>query len=432
MRLGKLVSILCLATSAVVAQDLAPEVLLLSHIKSYLRYEFAHLPNYTCLETVSRFQRQDKPGAKFQPLDTVRLEIAYSDRHEWFGWPGDRQLSVENPARLAGGAGLMANGIFATTLHNLFLADAVVLTARGEDPVNGRKAIRFDYHFPAGSIISRVSLLGGRGAVNEEGSFWIDPQSLDLIRVDGRVTEIPPSLPLEKMEFTVNYARTRIGEFDALLAQYADLNMIQTTGVEDYDRMDFTHCRMFHAESTLSFDTVAPEPAAAPGKAQDRVAAPPEPERAVPASLRVTIQVTSPINDKDPVGKQIEGRVVGAVRHKGKIVLEDGAVVRGRIRQLQRYLGLDQFIVGLEFTEVQTQGSPLRFYADLVSLEKGQGVQPLLRQQVLVSNKVASTTEITLPELPGIASFFVEGKTFTLPSGLHTFWRTRELSQGIN
>jgi hypothetical protein len=81
---------------------------------------------------------------------------------------------------------------------------------------------------------------------------------------------------------------------------------------------------------------------------------------------------------------------------------------------------------------VQTQGSPLRFYADLVSLEKGQGVQPLLRQQVLVSNKVASTTEITLPELPGIASFFVEGKTFTLPSGLHTFWRTRELSQGIH
>jgi hypothetical protein len=430
MRLGKLASVLCLATGAVVAQDLAPDVLLLSHIKSYLRYEFAHLPNYTCLETISRFQRQVTPGSKFQPLDTVRLEIAYSDRHEWYGWPGDRTLSVDNPASLAGGAGLMANGIFATTLHNLFLADAATFTSRGEAVIDGHKAVKFDYRFPAGSIIARISLFGGRGAVNEEGSFWIDPHSLDLLRLDGRVTEIPPFLPLEKMDYTVVYARTRIGEFDALLAQYADLHMIQTTGVEDYDRMDFTHCRMFHAESKLSFDTVAPEPAAAPSQATDRVAAPPESERAVPASLRVTIQVISPITDQDPVGKLIEGRVVGAVRHKGKVILEDGALVRGRVRRLQRYLGLDQFIVGLEFTEVQALGSPLRFYADLVSLEKWAGVQPLLRQRVLVSNKVASTTEITLPELPGIASFFVEGRTFELSAGLRTVWKTRALQRG--
>jgi hypothetical protein len=153
--------------------------------------------------------------------------------------------------------------------------------------------------------------------------------------------------------------------------------------------------------------------------------APPKAENALPAGLRVAIQVTDPITDRDTPGKLIEGRVAGDVRRKGKVVLENGAPVHGRIRSLQRYLGSDHFIVGLEFTEVQAQGAPLRFYADLVRLEKWEGVQPALRKEVSLPNFIGSAVEITLPELPGVASFFVEGKTFVLQPGLRTVWRTR-------
>lgn len=422
MRLGKLASLVCLAACATVAQDLSPEVLLLSHIKSYLRYEFAHLPNYTCLETIARFQRQAPRDAKFQPVDTVRLEIAYSERHEWYGWPGDRALSVDDPARLARGAGLIASGLFATTLHNLFIVGGADFTSRGEGFIDGREAVKFDYRFPAGSDIARITLLGGSGSVNEEGSVWIDPQSLDLLRLDARATEIPPSLPLALMEYTVVYARTRIGELDALLPQFADLHMIQSTGIEDYDRTDFTHCRMFQTSSTLRFDI---EPAGAPVESPRAAVAPPESENALPALLRVTIVATTPITDRDAPGKLIEGRVAGDVRRKGRVVLEDGAPVHGRIRRLQRYPGSDRFIVSLEFTEVQAHGAPLRFYADLISLEKGRGVQPALRERVLLPNPPAGVTAIALPELPGVASFFVEGEAFSLPAGLRTVWRTR-------
>jgi hypothetical protein len=463
MRLSKYASVVCVAACAVIAQDLAPEVLLLSRIKSHLRYEFAHLPNYTCLETIARFQKAKqrglKPrrthsanaadqskdeswqGGKFSQVDTVRLEVACSGHHEWYGLPGAQKLSEENPAALAGGVGLISNGSFSTTLHNLFMVDGATFTSRGEDSVDGRKAVKFDYRFPTGSIIARISLFGGQGAVNEEGSFWVDPQSLDLLRLDGRATEIPPSLPLAEMEFTVTYARTRIGEFDALLAQFADLHMLQTTGVEDYDRMDFTHCRMFQTTSTLRFDIEPPSPPNASVEArveapvEARVeaprgtAAPAGSEDALPASLRVTVQVTTPITDRDAPGKLIEGRVAGDVRRKGRVVLEDGAPVHGRIRSLQRYQGSDHFIVGLEFTEVQAQGAPLRFYADLVSVEKWEGVQAALRKEVLLPNHWGSTVDITLPELPGVALFFVEGETFVLQPGLRTVWRTRELRE---
>jgi len=446
MRLDKLVSALFVIACVLTAQDVDPGAPMLSRIKTYLRSQFAHLPNYTCLETVTRFQKgadsgarlmpldtvgaMDHPGGgfglggSFRPLDTVRLEIACSHQHEWYGLPGDHTLSVDNPALLTGGVGLIANGIYSTTLHNLFLVDGAIFTSRGEDVIDGRKAVKFDYHFPAGSILSRISLLRGSGTVNERGSFWLDPQSLDLLRLDGRATEIPPSLPLAEMEFTVVYARTHIGEFDALLAQYADLHMMQTTGVEDYDRMDFTHCRMFQTTSTLRFDI---DPANAPDQAPRQASPALEHMTALPASVRVAIQIASPITDRDAIGKLIAGRVVGDVRHRGKIVLENGSPVHGRIRRLARQADGDHFLVSLEFTDVQVRGEALRFYADLVSIEKLKAVRPAPRERVFLPNHPSGTVKITLPELPGVASFLVQGKSFNLPAGLRTVWRTRGL-----
>ena len=430
MRLCRLTSVLCVLACAAIAQDLAPEVLLLARIKVHLGDEFAHLPNYTCLESISRFHKPASRNAKYYPVDTVRLEIAYSDHHEWYAPPGDRKFSVSNPAALAGGPGLIADGIFAITLHNLFIADGVVFTSRGADSVDGRVAVKFDYRFPARTKIANVSIFGGSGWVNEEGSIWADPHSLDLLRMDGRATEIPPFLPLGGMEYSVAFARTRIGDTEVLLAQDASLYMAQIDGNEDYDRIAFTHCRMYQTSSTLRFDTDPLEPPSAPS-GTFRVALPAEPENTVPALLKVIIEVTSPISDKDSVGKLIAGQVVGDVLRKGKVVLENGAPVRGRIRRLDRDQG-GRFVVGLEFTEVQAHGEPLRFYADLVSLEKGKGVQRVLREQVRLPNRPAVASEIKLPELPGVASFFVEGKTFVLPPGLRTVWRTRGLLRGVN
>ncbi len=425
MRLSRLASVIWLAACVgAPAQHLAPEVLMLSRIKSFLRYEFAHLPNYTCLETVSRFQRQAEPASKFKALDTLRLEVAYSNRREWFGAPGRHDLSVDSPVSLARGAGLIANGVFATTLHNLFLADGASFTPQGESTIGGRNAIKFDYRFPNGSTIAKIKLLGGSGAVNEEGSVWIDPKSFDLLRVDGRVTEIPPSLPLASMEFTVVYGRARIGEFDALLAQYADLHMIQSSGVEDFDRMDFTHCKMFHAESTLNFDSEEKAAVSPVEPARRRLT--PEPDSNLPAALRVVIDVDSRITDKDAAGKLIQGHVAGNVRQKGQVVLEDGTAVLGRIRRLQRDAD-GRFVVSLEFTEVQTRGATLRFYADLVMFAKSSGVLPVPRERVYFPNPPAGISEIKLPDLPGIAAFLVEGRTFDLPPGLRTVWRTRAL-----
>ena len=412
------------------AQDLAPEVLQLAQIKSHLREEITRLPNYTCLETISRFHREAARGSKFLPLDAVRLEIVYSNGREWYGSPGDRNLSEENPVSFIG-AGMIGNGIFAITLHNLFVANVAMFTSHGEDSVDGHAELKYGFSLRRMLHGLQISVPGGSGTVGEEGFFWVDGRSLDLLRLDVRAAEIPEFLPLVSAEFKVTYARTRIAEFDTLLAQQADMHMQLTDGSEDYDRFEFTHCRAFHTDSVLQFDSMPFDPGRASPEAPRALVIPSKPET-LPALLPVTVELTTPITSNDYVGKVIEGRIVGDVQRKGKVVIEDGARVRGRIRRLDRYAGGESFVVGLEFTEVRARGVPMRFYADLLKIEKRKGIRTVLREPVRLANRPEVTDEIVLPELPGVASFFIEGKTFILPSSFRTVWRTRGLLRGAS
>ncbi len=101
MRFWKLAGTALLLACVAAAQGLSPELQLLERIKSHMRNELSKLPNYTCLETLARFQNESKPGGRLEPLDTVRLEIAYSNHREWFGAPGDRNFSSDNPLELS-------------------------------------------------------------------------------------------------------------------------------------------------------------------------------------------------------------------------------------------------------------------------------------------------------------------------------------------
>ncbi len=408
-------SLLALAAVAV-PQDLAPEVLLLSRIKRHMRDEVSQLPNYTCLETVSRFHRAG-PHSDLNPLDTVRLEIIYSDHKEWYGSPGERNVNNSNPSSFVG-SGLMGSGAFATTLTNVM--SGAHFAYQGKENVGERKAVRYDFQFFRQPGAFQISMVGGSGYVGEKGAIWIDPESLDLIRIEAHADDIPGYLPLAAQTTTVNYVRTRIGDRSALLAQEGEMDLVESEGIENYDRLDFTHCRAYSSESAIRFDaepsfpvatTAAP---AAPGSAPN-----------LPALLRVAVRLTTPVSSGDSVGTLIGGKVSGNVLYKGKIVLRDGAAVQGRIRRLERYQGkgsgvAGDYIVGLEFTDVEAVGGHAPFYADLLSLDRRPDIRAALKEQVS-----AGEAKITLPELPGVASFFVSGKSFTIPAGFGTEWRTR-------
>jgi hypothetical protein len=410
-----------------ISQDVAPEVLLLSRIKRHLHGELARVPNYTCIETISRFYEDPKSPFRshwlLAALDTVRLEIVFTGRREWYGSPGAQNLSAEHPLQFVG-SGMVGDGAFGYTLNNL--VEGARFTYRGQETLGGRKAVRFDFSLPRSLNFLTISMQGGVGAVGEEGSIWVDSQSLDLIRVESHATEIPPFLSFQEERMNVDYARMRIGDSDTMLAQMADSLMRHQNGQTYFNRMEFSHCRSYAATSRISFDA---QPEAAT-EAPDIAPAPAVARPAVPPFLKVTVLLTTPVLENDAVGTLIQGKVSGNVVRKRKVVVPDGSVIHGRIRRLEHYPDRRVFVVGLEFMDIDVHGESLLFYADLLRADKDPQIEAQLSGTVLVPglNGVKPTGEvITLPELPGVASFFVKGDTLKLPVGFRLTWMTRGL-----
>jgi hypothetical protein len=263
--------------------------------------------------------------------------------------------------------------------------------------------------------------------VGEEGSFRVDPQSLDLVQLESNVTEIPVFLPLRAVTSTVSYARVQLGGATAVLPEHATIYMLAASGMEEYDRLDFTHCRAFSAQSNLRFDTG--ESASTNASESRNSDAPDAVAGAVLPFLSVEVRLATPVTDRDAVGRSIQGKVTGEVRHKGRVLISDGATVYGRIRRLERRGDTRDCIVGLEFTEVETAEGRMRFFADFLKMDKNRMISELRFENVLVRNDHGAlegqSVKVTLPELPGVASFFVRGEHFTIPAGFKMVWRTR-------
>ena len=399
-------------------QDFAPGVVTLAHIKSHMRDEAANLPNYTCLESLTRFHKEARHAAQteLKPLDTVRLEIVYSDHQEWYGSPGDKKTAANNPSEFVGN-GLIGTGVFASALNNILTG--AQFTYGGEEELNGRNAIRYDFQYSRLTGGFEVNVVGGRGTVGQKGSIWADPKTLDLIRLESAADDIPSWLPLVSSGTSVDYARTRIGDRSILLAQQGSMRMVPGDGTEDYDRVEFTHCRAFSSETTLRFDTSADE---TPVVASSHATAAP-PTITIPANQMATVRLVTAISSDAAVGDLIEGALVGAITRNGTEVIPEGAVVRGRIRRLEHHQRAmpQEYILALEFTEVEIRGGSVPFYADFLRTDKSRNIRPILP----ASDKASPKQNIILPDLPGVASFFVSGASFAIPAGFTTVWRTR-------
>jgi hypothetical protein len=420
--------LLFLAVCYVPAQDLPPGVLTLARIHDRVREAVERLPDCTCVETVARFRKS--AGKDLKPVDRAVLQILFSGGKELFASPGDTHWESDPFAFLT--SGMMGNGIFALHLKAVFLNNQAIIRYKGDESPTGRREARYDFTISRMSSGYTVQHAGASGVVAERGSFWADPETYDLRRLEFHAVEIPPELLYADISTTIDYDRVRIGERDVLLPRAADMRTIDVDGEENRNRIEFTDCQGFHAESTLVFG--APRdaaPAAGPAATPPKTAGA---EGTVPPALRITVALSASLDDHAAVGSLIQGKVVGGIMQKEKVLVPDGAPVVGRIRRLERYSDAgDYFIVALEFTHVETPGGDLRFYADLQDVDRRDGVEMLLvntraERGALLPGLTRDNTynqRIWTHEVPGVGTFFIRGASFSLSPGFKTIWKTQ-------
>src|SRR5665213_2967761 len=350
------------------AQNLPPGVLLLSRVENHIKEEFQRLAKITCLETAQREVRKSK--GKMRSLDTVRLEVLTNGDQELFASPGDRKFSEQQPLSYAG-SGMLGNGLFGLYLTNILLNGNATTKYKDEEAIAGRRLARYDYQLDPTFSGQTIDLPEGSGSVGLKGSFWVDPGTYDVIRLELNADDIPPSLPISALTTSVNYGRTTLtSQLTVLLPETADVDLVKNSGEISHDEVEFTHCRVFGAESTVDFNASAEQQARFGDVSLDDTL------RRLPGGLQVTVKLRGRLSSDMVVGTLTDGVVAGDVKDKHAVVIPAGSPVRGRIRRMERYADpFAYFVVGIEFTEVEVEGIRHIFYADLVDIDSVPGVQ---------------------------------------------------------
>jgi hypothetical protein len=403
---------------------LKPEVLLLARIKVHMEKVLLKQPNYTCVETIERSRRQ-APSRRYRLQDTVRLEVALVNGAEMFSWPGESEFRSSNVGDVVT-TGAIGSGNFAAHARSTFISNTATFTYAGKEQIEARELERFDYRVPLSLSGYTVKMATRKAIVPYHGSIWVDPETLDLVRLDVHADMIPPSLGLTGVETELWYGRTRIGDSDFLLPRLGITTLTHLSSDESRNEITFSECRQYSGESVLSFE--APDTAlAGPARPLDIITLPEGVEFEV--ALETGIEA-----GRTAVGDEVRARVQKDAKLKKQVVVPKGALVTGRVRHLEKIgKGYPYFIVAVQFDRIEYENWRAEITPKLQRFNSYLGGGGRATRDPSALYPRGGVDIVTLPHLefiPGVGVFYVKGGKLIIPAGSRMTWETAKKTNG--
>jgi hypothetical protein len=303
-----------------------------------------------------------------------------------------------------------------TELLNLFVISAATAKYESLEIRDQRALHRFDFQMPILNSGYTLAIRGKSATTAYSGSFWVDQESLDIVRLETRAEGIPADLDCSEAHQSVTYGRVRLGIGERLLPSAGELVIVSRDGHESRNMIGFNNCRQYTASSSLSFTT--PPDLAVPAK--------PQPPRAVPADVVLVLRLEQPISvAESAAGDPIVARLDKAV-NAGGVLLPKGTRVLGRIRRLEQHLSSPAWIlVGLQFFAAETPDVFITFSARLTGPRSTPDTIQVVNSR-LESVPGAAGLDIQDDGTgTGVGTFRVPGQKLGLGRGLRTVWKTQ-------
>ena len=391
------------------------EVLLLARIKEKMSINLAQLPNYTCLQTIERSERR-APSKRVRLVDTLRLEVALVNGREMFSWPGADGFEEEELREIVP-TGAIGNGAFGLHARSVFLSGFPVITYAGKEELDGRKLLRYDYK--VGLMVSgyRLRIGDAVGEVPYHGSFWADPETLDLFRLDVIADDIPPHIPLQSAGLKMEYERVSIGDGSFLLPSLGVLSMVDLSQNESRNEIRFTECRQYSGESVLSF--------AEPPPIEDTPTVVPPEIVELPPGLRLPLKLEVPIKAGETmVGDEVTAVVRSNIKRKKKVIVPKKARLTGRLIHLQKIGGrVEYYAMAIQFDKIEFDNKRAALSVELESVGSSVG----WGGRATMNPAFPGATIIDTPHLdnkPNVGVFYIKTGRLSVPPGLPMMWRT--------
>ncbi len=374
----------------------------------------AHPDAYTCLESILPIKAD--PRGKPAILDTIRLDIAISSGKEIYSAADGKRFSAATQRDMLGYS-FATTGLFASIARALISANQFAIEPAGESQLQGETVLR--YNFRALPSTAGWSIAYGKesATVPEQGWFLINAKTQLLRRAFVSAANIPASLKLVELSARIDYEPETIVGRRVLLPSVARMQVVERSGLKHMSLLSFDHCRAFAADSTVSFDDLNGESQQL-GKSLNIAHLPP--------NLELLLALTSALSSTSAADNDtIYATIVKPVVVGGRELIKAGAPVEGHVRLKQGGSALM-----LQFDRVQTSSGWAPFYAQLTKLGttaarvEGQAPQDQLVHTLLVSD---NSTDLTEPDIPGIATIIFNAGETELSSGTQMIWKTQPL-----
>lgn len=420
---GRFAMLLALTVAPFWAQPQPAPADLLDRFRASIRETLRQLPDYTCQETIQRSRRPVK-GSGFQNLDTLRLQVALINRRERYSWADATQFEDRELRELIG-KGVISTGGFASHVAHVFLSRAAQFQRKGQEEMQGRPAVRFDYEVPVEHSTFKVSVPPEETEVGVRGTFWVDVETLDLLRLEVHADEVPTELGISEVRETIDYARTPIGDGTFLLPVSSTLLVTDLQSEEHRNQASFSACRQYKVESNVRFagEETSPEKPA-PSVAPTAIS------RDLPPRLLLEIELEQDITpEKSALGDSIRAVVSKAARVADQIVVPVGSVVHGRLVRLEKEARpFLHYIVGLELHTLQLGDSRVELFATLQDAGPAAGLlRQTRRMDPVFTRKRTTRFDILVREKPkGEGVLHWDARHPRIRKGLKMRWVTTE------
>lgn len=331
----------------------------------------SRLPNFTCTETIQRslwYQSTATP----EMVDTVRLEVAFVQGKELYGWPGAARIDEPDITKMVGGS--VGNGYFALFLNNIFLVRSTTFHYVGHVKLDRRETLRYDYTVPPDAKAYRLMSSRGAATVGYHGSIWVADGEVDPVRINVIADNVPTALGYSAATSLLDYGPTTIGSHTYVLPRAAEFTFTSTEGTQNRSQLSFRTCHEFVGESVVKFNQPTPASTAP-----------------LPPGFTVEADLITPVDSETSAGgDSVQFTLRDPIKVNDRIVVPKGAKLSGRIAHLTRTGAT--YALDFVFTSIVFEGGQV----DLSSRENTATVQnwPKIRQSTRLNLKPG--TRVTL------------------------------------
>lgn len=387
---------LILASSCAVAQSppQANPVDILLQARDRLLSDTSRMPRYTCEQQIVRnfykprssepqscatLVSQQANAVAPSSRDRLRLEVAIADNREVHSLPGAAQFNESGIRELVNG-GPFGSGDFSAFVSAIF-SGATQPTFVGLRTAEGRPLFEYTYSVTASASRYRLDVYPANTVTAYHGSFLLDPQSADLVRLTVQTAELPPATQACQASSEIQYERTNIHGRAVLVPRETDLRMIYRNGSAATAATTYSQCHEYTSHSSLRFDVSANEGVQGPRPQSSGLGSGKE----VPLGVHFDCHILTPIDMKTSAGTVVDAVLRTPIRDEDEVFAPAGSHIHGWLVRVAEYNGKHQYFeADILFDSIDIHGTKVPLHASLrhyatpklkSSEENGRGIR---------------------------------------------------------